>query len=105
VDEIYLVYVPVSGMEEAEIISDAMVTRRLAACANISSDIMSIYHWEGKVHKDKECVIIFKTKASLLEELEAEIKKQHSYECPCISAIPVHKVNEEYKKWVNEETK
>ncbi|MFH1411915.1 MAG: divalent-cation tolerance protein CutA [Candidatus Omnitrophota bacterium] len=104
-EDICLVYVPVPGKEEAERIAETIVAMRLAACVNISSGITSIYRWEGKMQKDSECVMIFKTKASLADELEDEIKKLHSYACPCVLSIPVHRVNEEYKKWVNEETK
>jgi len=103
--KIYMIYIPVSNKEEAAAIANRIVSMRLAACANIIDNITSVYWWEDKLQKEEEAVLILKTKESLLEELEGEIKKLHSYTCPCISVIPIIRANEEYVKWVNGETK
>ncbi|MFH1836495.1 MAG: divalent-cation tolerance protein CutA [Candidatus Omnitrophota bacterium] len=99
-EKLYMIYVPVSSKKEAERIAEGVISKRLAACANIIENIGSVYWWEGTIKKDKETLLIFKTKGSLLDRAEKEIKKLHSYECPCIACLPIDRVNEEYAEWV-----
>ena len=42
--------------------------------------------------------------AALYERLEARVRGQHSYECPCIVAVPLAAGSEPFLRWVLEET-
>jgi periplasmic divalent cation tolerance protein len=49
-------------------------------------------------------VLIAKTRSELVEELVAWVKEIHSYDCPCIVALPVQGGNPEFLEWIAEET-
>lgn len=103
--QLSLVYITASSKEEAAKIGEELVSRRLAACANILDNMTSIYWWEEKLQKDDEAVLILKTKESLFPELKKAVKELHSYDCPCIVALPLEHVSEDYAEWVIRETK
>ncbi len=100
-----MVYITTNSHEEAEIIGRNLVSKKLAACVNIIGNMKSIYHWEGKIESADEVVIIAKTIRALVQELIENVKTLHSYECPCIVAIPIIDGNENFLKWIRDETK
>ena len=104
-NDICIVYITTSDKEEAIKIGEAVVKKRLAACANIIENMTSIYWWEETVHTGREAVLLLKTKASLFAELEKAVKEIHSYTCPCVVAIPLANASEPYADWVRNETK
>ena len=103
-EKICIVYVPVSSLIEAEEISMIIVKEKLAACANIIDAVTSFYVWEKKPTSSDESVLLIKTREGLLEKLEKRIVELHSYDTPCIMAIPALRVNAEYYDWVMEKT-
>lgn len=100
-----MVYITTNSMEEAEIIGRNLVSRKLAACVNIINNMKSIYHWEGKIETGEEVIMIAKTKKALVNEIIENVKTLHSYDCPCIVAIPIIEGNQEFLKWIRDETK
>ncbi len=98
------VYITCKDKKEAQKIGQALVKERLAGCVNYWP-IESVYHWRGKLAKDKEFVLIVKTLESKLAKVEIKVKKLHSYEVPCIAVLPVAKINKEYLNWLKEEVK
>src|SRR5579872_4319457 len=100
----YFVYVTAAHREEAERIARSVVETRLAACANVLDGMHSIYWWEDKVQEANEAVLILKTKESTLQELIETISRLHSYDCPCIVAIPISAGNPYYLQWIENET-
>jgi periplasmic divalent cation tolerance protein len=99
-----LVYVTSASRDEALRIGRALVEERLAACANIYGEIRSIYRWEGQVQDDAEIVVILKTRAGLVERLSDRIRALHSYDCPCVVAVPITGGNPEFLAWIGAET-
>ncbi|PPR60760.1 MAG: Divalent-cation tolerance protein CutA [Alphaproteobacteria bacterium MarineAlpha4_Bin2] len=100
-----LVYITASGHEEATVVGRDLVEKRLAACVNINQPVTSIYHWEGAVQEDVESVLIAKTTEDLVEALTARVAEIHSYNCPCVVAVPIAGGNKEFLKWIADETK
>ena len=100
-----IIYITTSSMEEAEIVGRNLVSKRLAACVNIIDNMKSIYHWQGKIETGNEVIVIAKTKNELINELTENVKTLHSYECPCIVAFPIIGGNEDFLKWIRDETK
>ncbi|MDD5634732.1 MAG: divalent-cation tolerance protein CutA [Candidatus Omnitrophica bacterium] len=98
------VYVTASSKEEAEKIGKEIVSRKLAACANICGDVRSFYWWENKVDSSNEAVILFKTKESLFPELEKAVKELHSYACPCIVSFPIGAASDGFAEWIIKNT-
>jgi periplasmic divalent cation tolerance protein len=100
-----LVYITTSTREEAEQIGEAIVKERLAACANVYEKISSIYWWKGNLEKDNEAVLLLKTKKDKVNKIMQKVKELHSYENPCIIAIPIIDGSKEYLDWIDREVK
>ena len=83
-------------------IADHLVHSRLAACANIFP-ITSAYWWEGAVQGGGEWMTVVKTRLSLEDRLEAEVRKLHPYAVPCILRFEV-RANADYEYWIMEST-
>jgi periplasmic divalent cation tolerance protein len=49
----------------------------------------AIYRWEGNVVQDTETVLIAKTVEEKVAALTERVKALHSYDCPCVVALPV----------------
>ena len=92
-----------ASQAEAERIAEVLVSRRVAACVQISS-IHSTYRWEGKVHQDAEYLLLIKTQAHLYEKVEAAILENHSYQVPEIIQVPVTQRLGSYLDWIGENT-
>lgn len=99
------VYITCKNQEEALHIAQHVVPEQLAACANILPKMRSVYMWEGKLQVDEEAVLILKSHAALLPELEARVKELHGYEIPAILALPIVDGNHDYIEWMAGEMK
>lgn len=99
-----LVYMTVPSAEEAARLAEALVGERLAACVNVIDGMTSWYRWDGRIANDREVVMIAKTTSGLVEALTARVKTLHSYEVPCVVAIPVTDGNPDFLRWIDEET-
>ena len=99
------VYMTAGSVDEARMIGEALVLERLAACVNVIEGMTSIYRWEGEVRRDAEIVLIAKTRKDRLDRLSERVKTLHSYECPCIVALPVEVGNPAFLNWIDEQIK
>lgn len=95
------VFTTTGTREEARRLADALVERRLAACAQIGR-IESVYTWRGEVQRDAEFRVLFKTTAERYPAVEAAILELHSYELPAIHAFDMARVYGPYADWVAE---
>ena len=98
------VYITAESRDQAIAIGRALVDERLAACANVSGPITAIFRWEGEVQEGEEHVLIAKTRDSLVDRLAARVKALHSYDCPCVVALPVDGGYGPFLDWVADET-
>jgi periplasmic divalent cation tolerance protein len=98
------VYVTASNEGEAEKIASFLLEKRLVACANILP-VRSMYWWKGKIEKEPEAAVIFKTRDELVDEVISGIETCHSYEVPCIVSWPIKNGNPAYLDWIGEETR
>lgn len=99
-NQIYWVYMTAGDPGEAERIGTDLIERRLAACVNIIPGMTSLYRWKGRVEKGTECVVIAKTCAAQWPAFEQAVQKIHSYECPCIVALPVVDGHPPFLRWI-----
>jgi periplasmic divalent cation tolerance protein len=84
-------------------IARAVVGKRLAACVNmILSPVESVYSWKGKVERAREYLLVTKTTAKRLAELEREVKRLHSYEVPEFIALPITEGSKKYLSWLRD---
>jgi len=84
--------------------AEQVVQSRQAACATVIPAVESTYWWEGKLVKDRETLIIFKTTAEKFLSLKDLIKQVHPYDVPEIVALPVKDGLPQYLDWVARET-
>lgn len=98
------VYITCRDMKEAKLIAAHLLEKRLIACANIFP-VTSMFRWEGKVVDEPEAAMVCKAKKESFERIREEARQMHSYEIPCIVALPWHGSDEEFRKWVEDETK
>ncbi len=98
-----IVYMTSSNEEEVNNIVEHLLKERLIACANLFP-IKSIYHWNKELIKEEEVGVFLKTRSELVDEVIKEIKKQHSYDIPCIISLPIKKGNEDFLSWISDET-
>jgi periplasmic divalent cation tolerance protein len=101
---VFLCYATAGSRDEALAIGRTVVQERLAACANVLGGATSIYWWQGALEQAGEAVLILKTRAELVERLTARVKELHSYECPCVVALPIAAGNPAYLDWIARET-
>ena len=101
---VVLVYMTARNLREAEKIGKTLVEKRLAACINILGPIRSIYRWDGKLQKGREVAFLAKTGSGKVGKLIQQVKKIHSYSCPCIVVLPVTDGNPEFLRWIEQET-
>jgi periplasmic divalent cation tolerance protein len=97
-----IVLVTCASITEARRIGRSAVEKRLAACANIVAGVDSIYRWKGKVERAREVLVVMKTSAGCLQELEREVKRMHSYEVPEFVVAPIVAGSREYLQWIGE---
>jgi len=101
----FIAYITTKNIDEAKKIGETVVKERLAACANIIPAIESVYWWKGKIERDKESLLVLKTKKSLVSKLIKRVKGLHSYDVPGVDIIPVTDGNKDYFKWIEEVTR
>jgi periplasmic divalent cation tolerance protein len=97
-----VVLVTCGSMGEARKIGRGVVERKLAACANVVPGVESIYRWKGKVERAREVLVIMKTTANRLPDLEREVKRLHSYEVPEFIVLPLTAGSRDYLNWIGQ---
>ncbi|MBI3754496.1 MAG: divalent-cation tolerance protein CutA [Deltaproteobacteria bacterium] len=97
-----LVLITASSLDEGEKIGSTLVEEGFAACCNIIPEVKSIFKWKGEICREKEVLLLVKSKASLFEDLKKKIKQLHSYEVPEIIAFPIEAGLQDYFKWMDE---
>ena len=98
------VYMTAASAEEADRIAGDLVENRLAACVNIMAPIRSVYVWKGELCRSEEIPFIAKTDDDRFEALTARVRQLHSYETPCIVALPVNCGDEDFLSWITQST-
>ena len=102
--EAMVVFMTAPNREEAERLAEILVNRRLAACVQILPEITSFYHWQGKIERESELLILAKTTSENFSELEKTVREYHSYTTPEIVAVPASDVSAPYLNWLKTET-
>ncbi|WP_420033551.1 divalent-cation tolerance protein CutA [Streptomyces sp. cg28] len=90
----------VDDADRAETLARGAVDARVAACAQVSAPVMSVYRWEGVVETAREWQILLKTTEARYEALESWLRSHHPYATPEIIAVPVVRGAADYLGWV-----
>ena len=103
--DLIVVFITAGSADEAYKIAEKLLAMRLAACINVVPNIFSYYRWQGQLDNTKETLLIVKSQAALINDIIKSVKEIHSYEVPEIIALPIVGGNEDYLKWLTDETK
>jgi periplasmic divalent cation tolerance protein len=91
-----------SDAKIGQTIIDGLLNQHLAACIQ-TSEINSCYRWKGAINRDKETLLLIKTRADLYGKIEKFIKDNHSYEIPEIIKVPINAGLPAYLNWIDSE--
>jgi len=94
----------VDSQEGAQKIAESLVSRRLAACVQVSGPIASTYWWQGKMETAQEWLCTAKTRNELYESVEQAIREVHPYDTPEIVVLSLITGNKRYLDWIIGET-
>ncbi|MFC5804301.1 divalent-cation tolerance protein CutA [Streptomyces formicae] len=89
---------------KAEELARGAVEARLAACAQVSAPVTSVYHWQNAIETSEEWQVLLKTTEACYDALEAHLRAHHDYDTPEIIAVPVVRGSAAYLEWVASET-
>ncbi|MBI3289211.1 MAG: divalent-cation tolerance protein CutA [Elusimicrobia bacterium] len=85
---------------KADALAQGIVRARLAACVNVVAGVVSHYRWKGRVRRDRESLLVIKTRAAALARLEAWLDANHPYEVPEMIALPIVAGSKPYLSWL-----
>lgn len=98
-----VVLVTVPRGRRAQTLARGLVRTRLAACVNVIPGLVSHYRWKGRLHRDAECLLLIKTRASKLVALKRWVRGHHPYAVPELLALPVASGSSPYLAWLGEQ--
>jgi periplasmic divalent cation tolerance protein len=87
-------------LERARALARALVEERLAACVSFQPGLASVYRWKGAVEEATEVLLLIKTTAERLPELERAFARLHPYEVPEFIAFEPTHVAAPYLAWL-----
>jgi len=95
-----LLLVTAADRAEAERLGEALVEKRMAACGSVVPMIHSFFHWEGRLQREHEALLILKTTSDKSLAAQAVLKQMHSYENPEILEVLVSGGSGQYLAWL-----
>jgi len=102
--ELLIVVTTFAERDVAEKVAELMVDAGLAVCAQVGTDLVSFYRWEGVVKRDQEVAVTFKVLHDRFDLFTGELKLQHPYDIPQIISWPAGFVNRAYLEWAQGKT-
>jgi len=98
-----IIKVTYPNKEEADKAISHLLKKKLISSANLFP-IKSTSKWSGKITEVSEFLVLLNTRKANWKKVKSEVKKMHSYKVPCIAKFDAE-ANEDYEKWINDETR
>lgn len=86
----------------AESLVRQLVEEGVVACGNILPGITSIYRWQGRVERETEVLVVFKTTPAGADRLVERVPELHPYDVPEVLVLPVEAGHRPYVQWIDE---
>ena len=90
-------------LDAARMLASSALEARLAACANITPGLISLFHWQGAIEEEQEVLLTLKTRADLRQPLTRMLEADHPYDLPVITWEDVGSTSDA-AAWLSEET-
>lgn len=101
----YIIITTLCNKEEiANKIVETLLSKKLVAGSQISK-VYSKYWWKNQLEECNEYKIEFRSKEDLFDEIKEEINKIHDYDVAEISCNEILNADDEFFKWIDENTK
>jgi periplasmic divalent cation tolerance protein len=88
--------------DEAKMLSNNIIEKNWAACIHVIPNATSYYKWKNEICSDNEFLIEIKTINKFQKNVEQEIKKTISYDCPQIIVDKIQSMSTDYENWFKE---
>jgi len=88
--------------EEARLIASTVIEEKLAFCAQLGTEITSIYPWQGKIESSPEMPLLVKSSSDKVQQLIDRIKSLHSYDTPQLIVYAPAQVEGNYLEWAQD---
>lgn len=86
----------------AEALVQRLVEDGVVACGNILPRITSIYRWQGRVERETESLVLFKTTRDGAARLVERVPELHPYDTPEVLVLPVEAGHRPYLEWIDD---
>ena len=63
-----------------------------------------VFYWQGNLDHSKEYSMLAKTTRDQSSAIQQLLSENHSYDFPCLLALPILWGNRDFLNWINEET-
>lgn len=91
---------PAEGANDAADTARALVESGFAACVQVSSEVLSVYRWQGVVEQAAERVLSIKTTQARVAALQERLATLHPYDVPEFVVTPILGGSDAYLTWV-----
>jgi periplasmic divalent cation tolerance protein len=96
-----LVTTTTNDAAEARRLSEELVRQGLAACVQTIS-VESQYVWEGRIERQPEFLLCIKTSRERYGDVEAYLRRTHSYTVPEILCFAAAGGSADYLAWIRD---
>ncbi len=86
---------------EALLITNALLTKRLIACAKMFP-VSSHYVWQDAIEQSEEIMLFMESTDAHFQEIEEEVRKLHSYKTFVLLAQPITHCSKGVEQWLKE---
>lgn len=87
--------------DDAKRVARLLVEEKLAACVSVTP-VESYYSWKGEIVEDAERLLVIKTSAGRIAELERRLHEVHPYTVPEFVVLEPEQVSAPYLAWLTE---
>ena len=63
-----------------------------------------VFYWQGNLDHSKEHSMLAKTRRDQSSAIQQLLSENHSYDFPCLLALPILWGNQDFLNWIKEET-
>ncbi|GGJ45460.1 divalent-cation tolerance protein CutA [Deinococcus roseus] len=89
-------------LETAKTLAHTLLEEKLCASVNLIPQVLSLYHWEGKIQQDSEILLLIKTEKAKYAALQQRILDLHPYGTPEVIALDIAQGSEKYLSWISD---